>query len=242
MKILISGYGTSGKNVAELAQKRGHEIVGTFSLSGRSDSPFEVFSDPKNLPDADVIIDFSHPSVTEAILREAESHKIPMVIATTGEREKIQKLMDEAAEFCPVFFSANMSYGLHIVTEILKFATPLLKDFDIEIMERHHNRKVDAPSGTAIKLLEAIQSVDSSYYPIYDRSQGEHKRDKKEIGMSSMRGGTIVGEHEILFAGADEVIELTHRVQSNKVFADGAISVAEKLKDAKPGMYTFQNL
>mgnify|MGYP001749569189 FL=1 len=136
-----------------------------------------------------------------------------------------------------------MSYGVHVFTKALKFLTPLLSDgFDIEILERHHNKKIDAPSGTAIKLLEAIQSADTSYFPVYDRSQTEHKRDKKEIGMASLRGGTIVGEHEVLFAGEDEVIELTHRAQSKRIFADGALKAAQGLQDKQKGFYTFDNL
>lgn len=151
--------------------------------------------------------------------------------------------MDEASKHVPVFFSANMSYGVHVLTEVLKFITPLLSEgYDIEILERHHNRKIDAPSGTAVKLLEAIQSTDSQYFPIYDRSQGEHRRDPKEIGMSAMRGGSIVGEHEVMFAGTDEVIEITHRAQSKKIFADGALKAAKILTEKEPGFYTFNNL
>lgn len=243
MKLILGGYGVMGRVVEGLALERSHEIVGIFSLQDSENSPYPVYKDIRELPRADAIIDFSHPKNTSELLRGASHHKTPIVVATTGARDQLQDLMDQAAEYCPIFFSANMSYGVHVFTKALKFLTPLLSDgFDIEILERHHNKKIDAPSGTAIKLLEAIQSADTSYFPVYDRSQTEHKRNKKEIGMASLRGGTIVGEHEVLFAGEDEVIELTHRAQSKRIFADGALKAAQGLQDKQKGFYTFDNL
>lgn len=243
MKLILGGYGVMGRVVEGLALERGHEIVGIFFLQDSENAPYPVYKDIRDLPKADAIIDFSHPKNTSELLRGASHHKTPIVVATTGARDQLQDLMDQAAEYCPIFFSANMSYGVHVFTKALKFLTPLLSDgFDIEILERHHNKKIDAPSGTAIKLLEAIQSADTSYFPVYDRSQTEHKRDKKEIGMASLRGGTIVGEHEVLFAGEDEVIELTHRAQSKRIFADGALKAAQGLQDKQKGFYTFDNL
>ena len=243
MKLILGGYGVMGRVVEGLALERGHEIVGIFSLQDSENSPYPVYKDIRDLPRADAIIDFSHPKNTSELLRGASHHKTPIVVATTGARDQLQDLMDQAAEYCPISFSANMSYGVHVFTKALKFLTPLLSDgFDIEILERHHNKKIDAPSGTAIKLLEAIQSADTIYFPVYDRSQTEHKRDKKEIGMASLRGGTIVGEHEVLFAGEDEVIELTHRAQSKRIFADGALKAAQGLQDKQKGFYTFDNL
>lgn len=243
MKLILGGYGVMGRVVEGLALERGHEIVGIFSLQDSENAPYPVYKDIRDLPRADAIIDFSHPKNTSELLRGASHHKTPIVVATTGARDQLQDLMDQAAEYCPIFFSANMSYGVHVFTKALKFLTPLLSDgFDIEILERHHNKKIDAPSGTAIKLLEAIQSADTSYFPVYDRSQTEHKRDKKEIGMASLRGGTIVGEHEVLFAGEDEVIELTHRAQSKRIFADGALKAAQGLQYKQKGFYTFDNL
>lgn len=242
MRIILSGYGTMGKVVEDLAIERGHEIVGVFSTID-IDSPYKVYNNTKDFADADAIIDFSHPNNTRVLLETASEHKLPIVVATTGARDQLQELMNEASASCPIFFSANMSYGVHVFTQALKYLTPLLTDgFDIEIIERHHNKKIDAPSGTAIKLLEAIQSVDKSYQAIFDRSQEEHKRDKKEIGISAVRGGTIVGEHEVLFAGTDEVIEITHRAQSKKIFADGAIKAAEKIRNLPAGFYTFDNI
>lgn len=252
MKIILSGYGTMSKIVEALAIEKGNEIVGIFSTMDVENPPYPVFKTAEELCPADAIIDFSHPLNVTPLLEGAHIHKTPIVVATTGAREKLQDLMDEASKHCPVFFSANMSYGVHVFTEALKYLTPLLSDgFDIEIIERHHNKKIDAPSGTAIKLLEAIQesykashkeSNPETYSPIYDRSQKECKRDKMDIGMSAVRGGTIVGEHEVLFAGTDEVIEFTHRAQSKKIFADGAIKAAEKISNLSPGFYTFNNI
>ena len=243
MKIILCGYGTMGKIVRDLALDKGHQIAAVYSNRTDFSCSYPVINKVEDLPQADLIIDFSHPERVADLLRGAHLHKTPMVVATTGQREYLQKLMDDASKYIPVFFSANMSYGIHVFTQALKFLTPLLSDgFDIEILERHHNKKIDAPSGTAIKLLEAIQSIDSSYEPIYDRSKESHKRDKKEIGMSSMRGGTIVGEHEVLFAGTDEVIEIVHKAQSKKIFADGAIKAGQILINKEPGLYTFDNL
>lgn len=241
MKIILSGYGVMGKVVESLCLEKGYEIVGVFSKLDLTNCPYPVFQDPLKLPQADVIIDFSHPNNVTPLLKHAEQHQLPIVVATTGARESLQQLMDYASQYVPIFFSANMSYGIHVLTELLKFVTPLLNDFDIELIERHHNKKIDAPSGTAIKLLEAIQSVKSSVYPIYDRSQIEKARDSQEIGMSVIRGGTIVGDHEIIFAGNDEVIEISHRAQSKNIFANGAIRAAEKLVHQPVGFYTFQS-
>lgn len=243
MKILLSGYGTMGRVVEDLALEKGHEIAGVFSIMKIDNSPYPVYDDVDSLPEADVIIDFSHPSNVSKLLLSADVHKLPIVVATTGERESLQELMNTSSKFAPVFFSANMSYGVHVFTELLKFVTPLLSSsFDIEIIEKHHNKKVDAPSGTAIKLLEAIQSVNPEYFSIFDRSIGEHKRDKKEIGMSAIRGGTIVGEHDVIFAGTDEVIEIKHSAQSKRIFADGAIKAAEKISTLEPGFYDFHTI
>lgn len=243
MKILLSGYGAMGEQIAQLAKDKQHEIVGIFSIVDIVQPPFIVYKSIENLPKADLIIDFSHPRNIEVLLKNAHIHKIPIVVATTGERDYLQHLMEQASKHIPVFFSANMSYGIHVLTELLKFVTPLLSSqFDIEIIERHHNKKIDAPSGTAIKLLEAIQSIQPLYTPIYDRSQKQEKRAQYEIGMSAVRGGTIVGDHEIVFAGTDEVIEITHKAQSKKVFASGALTAGIKLVTKPNGFYDFNNL
>lgn len=242
MRILLSGFGAMGKVVADLANEFGYSIVGVFSLLPIENCPYTVYDNLNDLPQADVIIDFSHPNNVTPLLENAAIHKTPIVVATTGARENLQALMDSASEHIPVFFSANMSYGVHVFTEILKVITPLLSGYDIEMIERHHNQKIDAPSGTAIKLLEALQSVHPQLKPVYDRTQIDTKRSNNEIGMSVVRGGSIVGDHEVIFAGVDEIIEIKHHAQSKRIFANGAIKAAEKLVQKPAGFYNFNNL
>ena len=163
-------------------------------------------------------------------------------MATTGEKEKLLNKLDELSQNIPVFFSANMSYGVHALTKILAAAVPLLDEFDIELTEAHHNKKVDAPSGTLEKLYDVIVSLKENVTPVYDRHELNEKRQPQDIGIHSIRGGTIVGEHEVLFAGTDETIQITHRAQSKDIFANGAIQAAERLVNKPNGFYTFDNL
>ncbi|WP_208560197.1 4-hydroxy-tetrahydrodipicolinate reductase [Marinilactibacillus kalidii] len=241
MDILLVGYGAMNKRVASLAEEKGHRIAGVVTPDASADH-YPVFSGfNENLPAVDVVIDFSHPVLTTALLESNIS--APLVIATTGEKEQLAVLMQEKAQTQPVFFSANMSYGVHILTEIIKYATPLLETFDIEMIEKHHNQKVDAPSGTLVKLYDAIvESAKPNATPVYDRHEVSEKRDSKDIGISSIRGGTIVGEHEVIYAGHDEVISIKHTAQSKDIFASGALTVAEALQTKPQGYYTYHNL
>lgn len=242
MDILLVGFGAMNKRVADLAEENGHHIVGIITNTGKNDTDFPAFSRfDESLPKADVVIDFSHPTLTTQLLESSIS--APFVIATTGEKDTLVNLMQKKAKTQPIFFSANMSYGVHILTEIIKYATPLLQEFDIEMLEKHHNQKVDAPSGTLVKLYDAIvESARQDTQPVYDRHGKSEKRDKKDIGISSIRGGTIVGEHEILYAGHDEVISIKHTAQSKDIFASGALTVAETLINKPNGYYTYNNL
>lgn len=242
MKILLVGFGAMNKRVAALAEERGHQIVGVVTPDDQETVPYPAFeSFDASLPESDVVIDFSHPVLTKQLLESTVSS--PLVVATTGEKETIVELLEKKAETQPVFFSANMSYGVHILTEIIKYATPLLEDFDIEMIEKHHNKKVDAPSGTLVKLYDAIvESAREDANPVYDRHDKTEKRGKKDIGISSIRGGTIVGEHEVIYAGLDEEISISHRAQSKDIFANGALTVAEKLVNKENGYYTYSSL
>lgn len=242
MKFLLVGFGAMGQRVASLAQEQGHEIAGVVTPFDQDQINYPVFSDfTHDLPDFDVVIDFSHPELTKQLLNS--SIKKPLVVATTGDKEEIVAALKEKANHQPVFFSANMSYGVHILTELVKYAAPLLEDFDIELLEKHHNQKVDAPSGTLVKLLDAIkESARPNAQAIYDRHDRSTKRTSNEIGISAIRGGTIVGEHDVIFAGHDEEITLSHRAQSKDIFANGAINVAEKLASKASGFYTFKTL
>ena len=240
MKILLIGYGAMNQRVARLAEEKNHEIVGVIVRNSEKHYPYPTFEHISEATEADVAIDFSNPELLLPLLEE--DFNLPVVIATTGEKEQIIDKLKALSTDMPVFFSANMSYGVHALTKILEAAVPLLQDFDIELTEAHHNKKVDAPSGTLVKLYDVIESLRETTKPVYDRHETTEKRTQDEIGIHSIRGGTIVGEHDVLFAGTDETIEITHRAQSKDIFANGAISAAEKLVQNKNGYYTFDNL
>jgi len=240
LKILLAGFGAMNERVAKLALDKGHEITGIIlSRTTERQLPYAIYYVDDEFPEADVIIDFSNPEITLPLIQS--KYNIPLVIATTGEKEAIIKALKIKAQHTPTFFSANMSYGVHILTELIQYAVPLLKDYDIELIERHHNKKVDGPSGTLVKLLDAIQEK-RSLNPVTDRTLEDKERAHDDIGISVVRGGTITGEHEVLFAGIDETIQIIHRAQSKDIFANGAIEVAEQLIHKQNGYYTFENL
>ncbi|MBE5968415.1 MAG: 4-hydroxy-tetrahydrodipicolinate reductase [Lachnospiraceae bacterium] len=194
---------------------------------------------------ADVIVDFSSPKNLTEMLDYAKENEIGIILCTTGFTKEEQSLIDETAKKIPVFQSANMSMGINLITKLVQEAAKLLVDsgFDIEIVEKHHNKKVDAPSGTAIALADAMnKALDDAYEYKYDRSTVREMRGKKEIGISSVRGGTIVGEHEIIFAGTDEVIEIKHTAYSKAIFAKGAVQAAKFLQGKEPGKYQMSDI
>ena len=194
---------------------------------------------------ADVIIDFSNSAAADRLLDFCADRQIPVVLCTTGLSEEQLAKVDEAAKKVAVLKSANMSLGINLLLKLLQDATKVLAPagFDIELVERHHNQKVDAPSGTALALADSInESMGNAYSYVYDRSQTREKRDAKEIGLSAVRGGSIVGEHEVIFAGPDEVIEFKHTAYSKAVFGKGAVEAAKFLKGKGPGMYNMSNV
>lgn len=193
---------------------------------------------------ADVIIDFSHTALLDSLLAYAERTSTPAVIATTGYSDAQIEKIKKASENVPIFFSFNMSIGINLLSSLAKKAAAILgNDFDIEIVEKHHNQKIDAPSGTAIMLANAVNSVfDDKLNYEYDRHSKRQKRPKNEIGIHSVRGGTIVGEHEVIFAGHDEVITLSHSAQSKEVFAVGAIRAAKFLYGKTAGIYDMNDV
>ena len=192
----------------------------------------------------DVIIDFSHPTSLESTLEYAKANHKGAVIATTGLSKEQIKSIEETAKFTPLFFSANMSLGVNLLIQLAKKATSILEDnFDIEIIEKHHNQKIDAPSGTALAIADAIDATcNNSNEFIYDRHSVRKKRSKNEIGIHSLRGGTIVGEHSVIFAGNDEIIELKHTATSKEIFAVGAVKAASFLIGKEPGLYNMDSL
>ena len=240
MNIVLIGYGAMNQRVARLAEAKGHQIECVIVPNSSKSYPYPTFQRISDVKDAEVAIDFSNPELLLPLLDD--EFNLPLVIATTGEKEKIIAKLKELSSKMPVFFSANMSYGVHALTKILEAAVPLLQDFDIELTEAHHNKKVDAPSGTLVKLYDVIESLREKTTPVYDRHELDEKRTQDEIGIHSIRGGTIVGEHDVLFAGTDETIEITHRAQSKDIFANGAIGAAEKLINKSNDFYTFDNL
>ena len=182
---------------------------------------------------ADVIIDFYNSAAADRLLDFCVDRQIPVVLCTTGLSEEQLSKVEEAAKKVAVLKSANMSLGINLLLKLLQDATKVLAPagFDIELVERHHNQKVDAPSGTALALADSInESMGNAYSYVYDRSQTREKRDAKEIGLSAVRGGSIVGEHEVIFAGPDEVIEFKHTAYSKAVFVKGAVEAAKFLK------------
>ena len=206
---------------------------------------FPIVDAPDKLPaKPDVIIDFSHPSTLDGLLGYCLDNGVPLVIATTGYSEEQITQIKKAAESIPVFFTFNMSLGINLLAELAKKAASVLEgQFDIEILEKHHNQKLDAPSGTAIMLADAINdTLNEKCSYVYDRHSLRAKRSKTEIGMHSVRGGTIVGEHEIIFAGRDEVITLKHEAHSKSVFAVGSVNAAIFLSRKPAGLYAMNDM
>lgn len=190
--------------------------------------------------EADVVIDFSNASAVDHLLDYCAKKKLPVVLCTTGLSEEQLRKVEETAEQTAVLKSANMSLGINLLLKLLQNAAKVLgpAGFDIELVERHHNQKVDAPSGTALALADSVnEALDNQYTYVFDRSQVRQKRGEKEIGISAVRGGTIVGDHEVIFAGADEVIEFKHTAYSRGVFAKGAVEAGKFLAGKEAGMY-----
>ncbi|MDR1409508.1 MAG: 4-hydroxy-tetrahydrodipicolinate reductase [Oscillospiraceae bacterium] len=247
LNILLSGCtGQMGRVVAALAaQHKDTQILAGIDPGGDSSlSKFPVFASPADFSGkADIIIDFSHPNALAGLLEYAVSHRTPAVICTTGLVDAQVNLVRRAADRIPVFFSANMSLGVNLLKVLAQRAAQILgATFDIEIVEAHHNQKVDAPSGTALMLADAIHEILPDTHYVYDRSQVRRKRDKKEIGISAIRGGTIVGEHEVIFAGHSEVLKLSHSAQSKELFAAGALNAAAFLRAQQPGLYDMRDM
>ena len=244
--ILCGCNGRMGRILTECIRQRCDcTVVAGFDINTENNAGFPVFASPDNCQvEADVIIDFSHPASLPGVLRFAKAHRIPAVIATTGLSEADLAAIDEAGTLIPVFHSANMSLGINLLAALARQAAAVLGEgFDVEIVEKHHNQKIDAPSGTALMLADAV-AEGLPYEPerVFDRHAVRQKRAPHEIGFSAIRGGTIVGEHDILFCGRDEVITLSHSAASKELFATGAISAALFLCGKPAGRYTMSDV
>ena len=243
LKIIISGCnGHMGRVVESLCQSDPEiEVCAGFDVLGNGDREFPVFPSPAQFQgQADAVIDFSSPAALDGLLEFARSKKIPLVLATTGYSPEQEAQVGAAAQSVPVFRSANMSLGINVLLELVNKAAAVLGNgYDIEIVERHHRRKVDAPSGTALMIANAAaRACGHESELIFDRHSVRRPRDQKEIGLSAVRGGTIVGEHEIIFAGHDEVIEIKHTAYSREIFAQGALEAAKFIAGVtQPGLY-----
>jgi len=254
LKLIISGCnGYMGRVVAAIAVNDPDvTIVAGFDLNTETAGGFPVYSDPAQLISgcdvacqAGAVIDFSNPSALDSLLAFGIAFNIPLVLCTTGYSEEQLAAIGKASEQIPVFRSGNMSLGINLMIDLVRRASAVLgNEFDVEIVERHHKRKIDAPSGTALMLADAAASTlpgDQEY--IYERQSRREPRGPGEIGISAVRGGTIVGQHEVIFAGLDEVIEIKHSAASRDVFAAGAVRAAKFIASAgKPGLYNMGDI
>ena len=249
-EIILNGYlGKMGRVIINSVLQREDCIIvaGVDGFSDGTDSSFDfpVFSKIEDVDiHADVIVDFSHPSVLNGVLKYAVEKKLPVVIATTGLTETQTDDIHAAADVIPIFYTANMSIGVNLLCELAKkVASILYPDFNIEIIEQHHNQKLDAPSGTALMIANEISSVlDEPIEYEYDRHLKREKRPQNEIGIHSVRAGTIVGEHEVIFGGKDEILKISHTAMSKEIFATGALNSAIFIKDKDPGMYSMKEM
>ena len=239
--------GRMGHVIADLVMADADiEIVAGVDAYGENTYSFPVFDSIEKCDvEADVVIDFSNASAVDNLLKVCEEKNLPVVLCTTGLSDAQLENVKAASAKIAVLKSANMSVGINMLMKVLGEISPILDaaGFDIEIVEKHHNQKLDAPSGTALALADSVNdSLTEKCEYVYDRSTRRKKRPKKEIGISAVRGGTIVGDHDVIFAGTDEVITLSHRAYSRSVFAKGAIEAAKYLAGKPAGMYDMSNV
>lgn len=248
VRIIMHGCnGKMGQVITRLAAEDGNcQIVAGIDTFRGIENTYPVFDNLKDCDvAADVVIDFSNAKAVDGLLEACCEKKLPVVLCTTGLSEEQLQKVEDAAKETAVLKSANMSLGINLLMRLLKDAAKVLAPagYDIEIVEKHHNKKVDAPSGTALALADAInETQDPQYAYCFDRSQERKPREKREIGISAVRGGTIVGEHEVLFAGEDEVIEFKHTAYSKAVFGKGALEAAKFLAGKPAGRYEMSDV
>lgn len=244
-KILLSGAnGRLGRAIIAAASDDLRVVAGIDPNPAVGELP--IYRSINDLPELDIdcIVDCSHHTAAIPLLEYAKEKKLPIVICTTGHTEEETAAIHAAAAQIPVFYSRNMSVGINLIIALARKAAAMLgEDFDIEIIEKHHNKKLDAPSGTALMIADAISNtVDYEPEYVYERQSKRVPREKNEIGIHSIRGGTIVGEHEVIFAGKDEVVTIAHSAASREVFAQGAIRAAKYICDKAPGFYNMETM
>ncbi len=246
LKILINGInGKMGLEVAKAVNSDNSlELIGGVDKSALPNTSYLVFDDINKIKEIpNVIIDFSAPDATISLLPFVIKNNIPIVIATTGFSEEQKNEIVNASKSIPIFLSSNMSYEIAIMSKLVANLSKELKNSDIEIVETHHNKKKDSPSGTALLLADSINKANNNYYYYeLNRFQKSRKRNSKEIGFSSIRGGNIVGEHSVLFFNENETLEIKHTAHSRKIFAEGAIKAAKFITKEKAGLYSMEDL
>lgn len=245
--ILHGCCGAMGHTITELAKEMdGIQIVAGIDVKKEDRLGYPVFSSLEACTEAaDVIVDFASAKAVDHLLDYCGEQKMPLVLCTTGLTEEQLKKVEETASRTAILRSANMSLGINTLLKLLQEAARVLAPagFDVEVVEKHHNKKVDAPSGTALALADSVnEALEGQYHYTYDRSAERVKRNPKEIGISSVRGGSIVGEHEVIFAGTDEVITFTHTAYSKAIFGKGALEAAMFLAGKEPGRYTMADV
>lgn len=242
--ILCGCGGRMGRAIAEAADGSARIVAGVDLNASALSLPFPVY---ENISDfdgkGDVIVDFSHHLALPSLLSYAKATKTPLVVATTGHTEDELALMRESSEEIAIFYSGNFSIGINLLVNLAKQAARTLGvDFDVEIIEKHHNKKLDAPSGTALMIANAVADEREESEYVYDRHSVRKAREQSEIGIHSVRGGTIVGEHEIIFAGTNEVVSISHSAASREIFATGALRAAVYLANKSAGLYSMTDL
>ncbi len=248
VKIILHGCcGAMGRTVTGIVKETdGMTIVAGVDQNVAADCGYPVYSSLEDCDaDADVIIDFSSAKAVDHLLDYCEETKMPLVLCTTGLSEEQVRRVSEMSAKTAILRSANMSLGVNTLLKLVRDAARVLAGagFDVEIVEKHHNQKLDAPSGTALALADSVNgAMDDTYHYVYGRSDVRAKRDPKEIGISSVRGGSIVGEHDVIFAGKDEVVTFTHTAYSKAIFAKGAVQAAAFLAGREPGLYTMADV
>ncbi len=240
--IILSGAcGRMGREIAAIAEGKGIRIVAGVDVCPRDDLGFPVYPSFSLCREhADVLIEFSRAEALPAALAFATERGMPVVLCATGYHEQDERMIADAAKTIAVFRSANLSLGVYALTRLCKQASALLSEFDVEIVEKHHNQKLDAPSGTAMALLAAVSDEQST--PVFGRHARSQRRESGEIGVHAVRGGTVTGVHEVGFYGADETLTLTHTAQSRAIFAHGALRAAAFMQDKPAGLYGMDEL
>lgn len=248
IKMLMHGCnGAMGQVIAQLVEQDPEiEIAAGVDIHTEKKNDFPVYASLEEVKeDVEVIVDFASAKAVDGLLAFSRARKLPLVLCTTGLSPEQLKAVEEAVKETAILRSANMSLGVNLLFSLVAEAAKVLAGagFDMEIVEKHHNQKMDAPSGTAIALAEAMNgALDNAYHYTYDRSQRRQKRDAMEIGISAVRGGSIVGEHDVLFAGKDEVVTISHTAYSKAIFAKGAVSAAKFLAGKGAGRYTMADV